>query len=92
MLLAALVAWLDCEQRNVIAFLCEENRVLKSQVGRRRLRLDYEQRRRLAVLGDRLGRTYPRQGRPGVQKAIRRLVVRMATDKRSGGTHASKVR
>jgi transposase InsO family protein len=109
MLLAALLAWLDREQRDVIAFLREENRVLKAQLGRRRLRLDDEQRRRLAVLGARLGRgllrdiatlvtpdtilrwhrelvarkwTYPRQrqGRPGVQKAIRRLVVRMATD------------
>jgi hypothetical protein len=78
--------------------------------------LDDEQRRRLAVLGDRLGRsllcevatlvtpdtilrwhrelvarkwTYPRQcqGRPGVQKAIRRLVVRMATDNPAVGIH-----
>ena len=103
------MGWLEREQRDVIAFLHEENRVLKAQLGRRRLRLDDEQRRRLAVLGDRLGRrllrecatlvtpdtilrwhrelvaqkwTYPRQrpGRPGVQKTIRRLVLRMATD------------
>jgi hypothetical protein len=103
------VGWLEREQRDVIAFLREENRVLKVQLGRRRLRLNDEQRRRLAVLGQRVGRrllrefatlvtpdtilrwhrelvarkwTYPRQrlGRPGVQKVIRRLVVRMATD------------
>jgi hypothetical protein len=109
MLLAALLAWLDREQRNVIAFLREENRVLRSQLCQHRLRLDDEQRQRLAVLGETLGRrllrefatlvtpdtilrwhrqlvarkwTYPRrrQGRPGVQKVIRRLVVRMATD------------
>jgi putative transposase len=109
MLLAALLAWFDREQRDVIAFLREENRVLKAQLGRRRVRLDDEQRRRLAVCGERLGRsllcefatlvtpdtilrwhrelvarkwTYPRQrqGRPGVHKVIRRLVVRLATD------------
>jgi hypothetical protein len=30
MLLAALLAWLEAEQRDVISFLHEENRVLKS--------------------------------------------------------------
>ena len=61
MLLAALLGWLDREQREVIAFLREENRVLKAQLGGRRLRLDDNQRRRLAVLGQRLGRGPLRQ-------------------------------
>ena len=56
MLLAALPALLEAEQRDVIAFLREENRALKSQLGNRRLRLDDDQRRRLGVLGHRLGR------------------------------------
>lgn len=56
MFLAALLGWLDREQRDVIAFLREENRVLKAQLGRRRLRLGDDQRRRLAILGERLGR------------------------------------
>ena len=56
MLLAALLGWLEREQRDVIAFLREENRVLKAQLGSRRLRLNDDQRRRLAVLGQRLGR------------------------------------
>ena len=56
MLLAALLGWLEAEQRDVIAFLREENRVLKAQLGGRRLRLNDDQRRRLAVLGQRLGR------------------------------------
>jgi transposase InsO family protein len=56
MLLAALLAWLEAEQRDVIAFLREENRVLKAQLGNRRLRLDDDQRHRLGVLGHRLGR------------------------------------
>ena len=36
MLLAALLVWLEAEQRDVITFLREENRVLKAQVGTRR--------------------------------------------------------
>jgi hypothetical protein len=56
MLLAALLGWLEREQRDVIAFLREENRALKAQLGNRRLRLNDDQRRRLAVLGERLGR------------------------------------
>lgn len=44
------------EQRDVIEYLREENRVLKAQLHGRRLRLDDEERRRLAVIGHRLGR------------------------------------
>jgi hypothetical protein len=43
------------EQRDVIAFLREENRTLKTQLSRRRLQLDDAQRRRLSVLVHRLG-------------------------------------
>ena len=51
MLLATLLGWLEREQRDVIAFLREENRTLKAQLGSQRLRLNDGQRRRLAVLG-----------------------------------------
>jgi len=54
--LAALLGWLEREQRDVIAFLREENRALKAQLAGRRLRLTDAQRRRLAVLGQGLGR------------------------------------
>ena len=57
-LLAALFGWLEREQRDVIAFLREENRALKAQLTGRRLRLNDVQRRRLAVLGQRLGRVW----------------------------------
>ena len=57
MLLAALLGWLDREQRDVITYLREESRAMKVQLGRRRLRLDDRQRRRLAVLGHLLRRT-----------------------------------
>src|SRR5262245_61536067 len=59
MILATLLGWLQADQRDVIAFLREENRVLKAQLGSRRIRIQLhdDQRRRLAVLGRRLGRS-----------------------------------
>ena len=51
-----LCGWLRHEQDNIIAFLREENRVLKARLEGRRLRLDDSERRRLAELGHRLGR------------------------------------
>ena len=56
LLIAALGGWLHREQAEVIAFLREENRVLKGQLAGRRLRFEDDDRRRLAVLGHRLGR------------------------------------
>jgi putative transposase len=56
MFLGALLGWLEREQRDVVAFLREENRTLKAQLAGRRLQLNEAQRRRLAVLGQRLGR------------------------------------
>jgi len=43
-------------QQSVIEYLVEENRVLKRQLGRKRLRLTDDERRRLARLGRALGR------------------------------------
>jgi putative transposase len=61
MLLAVLLGWLECEQRDVIVFLREENRALKAQLGSRRVHLTDDERRRLAVLGQRLGRRLLRE-------------------------------
>ena len=44
------------QQRQVIDYLQEENRVLRAQLGARRLRLNDDQRRRLAVKAKKLGR------------------------------------
>ncbi len=55
MFLAALVGWLDQRQQDVVAYLIEEDRVLRSHL-RGRLRLTNEERRRLAAYGHRLGR------------------------------------
>ena len=56
LLVVALFGWLEREQRDIIEFLREENRVLKRQLHGRRLRLCDDERRPLAVLGERLGR------------------------------------
>ena len=50
------MGWLHREQADVIAFLREENRLLKARLAGRRLRFDDGERRRLAELGHRLGR------------------------------------
>jgi hypothetical protein len=56
LLVAALFGGLQREQRDVLEFLREENRVLKAQLHGRRLRLTDDERRRLAAIGRRLGR------------------------------------
>jgi putative transposase len=60
-LLAALVGWLERQQQEALAYLIEENRILRGQLRGRRLRLSDDDRRRLAVRGHRLGRRGLRQ-------------------------------
>ncbi len=101
-------------QTDVIAYLVEENRVLKEQMKGRALRLTDDQRRRLAAKAKLLGRkalnrvativtpdtimrwhrqlialkwTFEtkRVGRPGLMKAIKELIVRMATENSGWG-------
>lgn len=48
--------WINRRQQLAIEYLLEENRVLREQLGKRRLRLTDAQRRRLAVRGKALGR------------------------------------
>jgi putative transposase len=57
LLVALLVGWFQREQHEIIDYLREENRVLKAQLRSQRMRLTDDERRRLAVLGARLGRT-----------------------------------
>ena len=49
--------WIQRHQQRVITYLHEENRVLKAQLGGRRLRLTETERRHLAALAHPLGRT-----------------------------------
>jgi hypothetical protein len=55
-LLTVLTGWLDRQERQAIAYLIEENRVLRRQLRRQRLRFNDADRRRLAACGHRLGR------------------------------------
>jgi transposase InsO family protein len=54
--LLVLAGWLDRRERDALAYLMEENRVLRRQLGGRRLRLTDDDRRRLAARAYRLGR------------------------------------
>ena len=56
LLLVAVAGWLDRREREAMAYLIEENRILRRQIGGRRLRLTDNDRRRLAVRAKRLGR------------------------------------
>jgi transposase InsO family protein len=55
LLLISLAGSLSQQQRDVIDYLREENRVLRDQLGNKRLRLKDEQRRPLAVKAKKLG-------------------------------------
>ena len=55
-LLITLAGWMNQSQLDVIDYLREENRVLREHLGERRLRLNDDQRRRLAAKAKRLGR------------------------------------
>jgi putative transposase len=56
LLVAAMAGWINQHQQAVIDYLREENRVLKEQLGGRRLHLTDAQRRRLAAKGKAIGR------------------------------------
>ena len=55
-LVLTFAGWVNRHQDDLIAYLREENRVLREHLGPRPLRLTDAQRRRLAVRGQKLGR------------------------------------
>src|SRR6478752_8391649 len=55
-LVIVLAGWMNQRQQNAIEYLRAENRVLREQLGERRLRFTNDQRRRLAVRAKGLGR------------------------------------
>ena len=55
-LLIAVAGWMNQRQLQMIEYLREENRVLREQLGQRRLRLTDDQRRQLAVKAKGIGR------------------------------------
>jgi len=59
--LMAVAGWMNQRQLQVIDYLREENRVLREQLGERRLRFTDDQRRRLAAKAKGLGRKLLRE-------------------------------
>lgn len=55
-LLVILAGWVNRRQHDVIEYLRTENQILREKLGKERVLLNDEQRRRLAVKGKRLGR------------------------------------
>ena len=55
-LLALFAGIVNRHQQRVIDFLVEESKILKSALGKKRVRFDGDQRRRLSILGKALGR------------------------------------
>ena len=61
-LLIAVSGWMNQQQLQLIDYLREENRVLREQLGQKRLRFHDDQRRRLAAQAKGLGRKLLREG------------------------------
>ena len=55
--LIGLAGWINRQQQRTIEYLIPENQVLREKVGKKRILLNDDQRRRLAVKGRLLGRT-----------------------------------
>jgi len=52
----AVAGWMSQQQQEVIAYLREENKILREKLGRKRILLSVEQKRRLATKGKIIGR------------------------------------
>ena len=55
-LILTVSAWVNREQEQIIEYLLTENKVLREKLGKGRILLDDDQRRRLAIVGKTLGR------------------------------------
>lgn len=63
-LLVAVAGWMNRHQEQTIEYLREESRVLREQLGDRRLRFNEDQRLRLAVRAKGWGASFWRKSRP----------------------------
>jgi len=57
----ALAGWMNRQRQDVIAYLREENRILREKLGHKRLILNESQKRRLAIAAIKLGKDLLRQ-------------------------------
>src|SRR5436305_12531065 len=71
-LLIAIAGWMNQRQLEVIEYLRQENRVLREQLGDRRVRFNDDQRRRLAVRAKDLGRKLLAQVASGGERPAHR--------------------
>jgi putative transposase len=55
-LLLVLAGWINRNQQNAVEYLIAENRILREKIGKKRILLNDDQRRRLAIKGKVLGR------------------------------------
>ena len=55
-LVISIAGWMNQRQQQIIEYLVEENRVLREQIGNRRMRFTDDQRCRLAAKAKKLGR------------------------------------
>ena len=81
LLLISLAGWLNQRQQDVIDYLQEENRILREQLGGKRVRFNHDQRRQLAVQAKKLGWRRLQEVTPMVTQATllawhRRLIAR----------------
>jgi transposase InsO family protein len=60
-LVISLSGWMNQHQQHLIHYLIEENRVLREQIGNRRMRFSDDQRRRLAARAKKIGRKLLRE-------------------------------
>jgi hypothetical protein len=84
-LLVALTGWVNRRQLEVIAYLREENRVLKEHLGGQRLHFTDPQRLYRRLIARKWTTARRRVGRPGVLQEIRALTVRMARENPTSG-------
>jgi hypothetical protein len=92
MVLMVLTGWLDRRERQAISYLIEENRLLRHQLGGRRLRLTDDDRRRLAASAYRVGRAALREiatiATPDtLLRWHRQLIARKWTYTKTSGRH-----
>src|SRR5919202_2050330 len=91
-LIAMLAGWLQRHQQQVIAYLQEENRVLKAQLGPQRLRLTDTERRRLAALAYPLGRKRLKElATLATPDTLMRWYHRLIAHKFDGSPHRSQL-
>ena len=58
MLLMMLAGWINRQQQEMIEYLQEENKILREKLGKKRIILNDDQRRRLAIKGKKVGRKF----------------------------------